>query len=745
MHKPIRGQSPAALAQGLSADGFADEFGPRSAAAGRFIRRLYDATPRGAPPLTGSRAVAALAELVHSVQWSPDTDPMRLLAACREYYVLVVRALVAAALGQPHVGMLGGRISHEFGSNPAAPELAAALTEQLAGLPLTGDDDPATGRDLFKAWYEALFPRRLRHALGEYYTPRWLVQHVLDQLPGDRNPNQRLLDPSCGSGSFLLEAIVRLRASWNCDKAGLLNAILDRIVGCEVNPLAVLTARANYLLAIRDLLDGHHLRALPVYECDVILDALPDAQPFDEVVGNPPWIAWDHLPTEYREATKRLWVQYGLFSLSGNDARHGGAKKDLASLLTYVVADRYLGPGGHMALVLPQTLFQTKGAGEGFRRFRLGPDGPPLRVERVDDMVAVRPFAPASNWTSVVLIEKGRPTDYPVPYRKWSPAEGSRSSRAAAAGRRPELVCQTCQARPIDPDRPGSPWLVLSDAWRGRPNALAGKSDYQAHLGANSGGANGVYWLELLDAGPQGVHVRNVGQRGKRAVPAVEDWLEPDLLFPLLRWGGVDAFHTRTDGAILVCQDPATRRGLDIEEMQRRFPRTQAYLEQFRELLCSRAAYRRYQGRAAFYSMYNVGPYTLSPLKVVWRRMDRRLRAAVVGTQEMSGTGPRPVVPQETCVLVAVEQPVEAHYLCALLNSATVDSLARGFSVDGGKGFGTPGMFDFLPIRRFDGQNPQHVALAQQSRLAHTAAAAGDRIEPIQREIDRLAAELWNL
>ena len=43
-------------------------------------------------------------------------------------------------------------------------------------------------------------------------------------------------------------------------------------------------------------------------------------------------------------------------------------------------------------MVITQTLFQTKGAGDGFRRFRLGIQGDWLRVDRVDDLVALRPF-----------------------------------------------------------------------------------------------------------------------------------------------------------------------------------------------------------------------------------------------------------------------------------------------------------------------------------------------------------------
>ena len=88
-------------------------------------------------------------------------------------------------------------------------------------------------------------------------------------------------------------------------------------------------------------------------------------------------------------------------------------------LMLYAAADRYLKPAGRLGMVITQTLFQTKGAGDGFRRFRLGQDGPPLQVLRVDDMVALRPFGDAANWTSTIVLEKGAATEYPVPYFKW--------------------------------------------------------------------------------------------------------------------------------------------------------------------------------------------------------------------------------------------------------------------------------------------------------------------------------------
>ena len=87
-------------------------------------------------------------------------------------------------------------------------------------------------------------------------------------------PGHRVLDPACGSGTFLVEAISRLKRE--CSHAGLsasetLSTILGNIKGLDLNPLAVISARANYILSIYDLVVelGEDIE-LPVYLADAI-------------------------------------------------------------------------------------------------------------------------------------------------------------------------------------------------------------------------------------------------------------------------------------------------------------------------------------------------------------------------------------------------------------------------------------------------------------------------------------------
>ena len=711
----------------------------------------------------------------------PGGDPARLLFAAQSYYVLVVRMLVdrvvAAAHGHdtlppgtchaasngdstvrgedPVSGrfcfdsdVVGPRNADPFGwiahsSSGALDGLFARLAEAMHGCDFPSLFETAqAGGDLFKGLYQAIFPRRFRHALGEYYTPDWLAEHVLDQAGYHGEPGVRLLDPACGSGTFLVQAIRRLRDRWaqihgsrTTDREGLRRSILSAVVGVDINPLAAITARANYLMALCDLLPESRRVEPSVHLADSILAGADEANalggPFDFVVGNPPWIAWDDLPSSYREASKPLWQRYGLFSLSGAEARHGGGKKDLSMLMIYAAADRYLKPDGRLAMIITQTVFQTRGAGDGFRRFRLGTQGPWLRVSAVDDLADMRPFPGAANWTATITLEKGRPTEYPVPYTRW-----------LADGRRERL-----EAAPIDPAAPSSPWLVRPPGWGSCDASQIGPSAYEAHLGANTGGANAVYWVSPVHdaeaaSGPGLIRIRNIAAGGKTPADTVDHLVEADLLYPLLRWADVDRFSAQPRALVLVVQDAQSRRGIDEELMIRRYPNAYAYLLRFRDHLTHRAAYRRYQSRAAFYSMYDIGPYTFAPWKVVWRRMDRRINAAVIEPVVDARWGTRPVVPQETCVLIAADSCDEAHYLSAVLNSSVVNSLVASHSVRGGKGFGSPGMLQYLSLQRYRPHDEWHAALALASREAHRRKRLGENVEDQQAAIDRLVAQL---
>ena len=137
---------------------------------------------------------------------------------------------------------------------------------------------PDETRDILKKLYQFLVPRSIRHDLGEYYTPDWLAERCLNQVGygvDDRGLLQkRLLDPGCGSGTFLVLAIKRIKEharKRDIQPGEALELITRNVVGFDLNPLAVTSAKTNYLLAIAELLKYKKGEiTIPVYLCDSI-------------------------------------------------------------------------------------------------------------------------------------------------------------------------------------------------------------------------------------------------------------------------------------------------------------------------------------------------------------------------------------------------------------------------------------------------------------------------------------------
>lgn len=137
-------------------------------------------------------------------------------------------------------------------------------------------DWSAVDRDVLKVLYESVISPDMRKKLGEYYTPDWLAQQVVETVVTDPLA-QRVLDPSCGSGTFLFHAVRRyLAAAETAGKplAEALTGVTRNVLGMDLHPVAVTFARVTYVLAIgRDRLatEGREVLHVPVYLGDSML------------------------------------------------------------------------------------------------------------------------------------------------------------------------------------------------------------------------------------------------------------------------------------------------------------------------------------------------------------------------------------------------------------------------------------------------------------------------------------------
>ena len=149
-------------------------------------------------------------------------------------------------------------------------ELASALKKLFSILGRFGESQVLSSisksQDFFKELYQTMIPAAVRHSLGEYYTKKWLARSVITEVKHMLPSNWRGLDPCCGSGTFvtvLIELVLSEVSKLNNDEK--LDAVLSRVKGIDLNPIAVMTARVNYFINISHLISDDKEIEIPVY------------------------------------------------------------------------------------------------------------------------------------------------------------------------------------------------------------------------------------------------------------------------------------------------------------------------------------------------------------------------------------------------------------------------------------------------------------------------------------------------
>jgi hypothetical protein len=631
----------------------------------------------------------------------------------------------------------------------------------------------ATPADVATLHREAM-SRLGRRAFGRYDTPPGLAELAVEAVAGDDScdvvagdharatadattpfefANATVLDPGCGAGAFLAAAAERKRAAFaDRDPAAAASRIAATVRGFDLNPTAVRASRLSVVLALRPLLsaaEGSLALDLRIVLGDAI-DATEAGPPLsgdraDVLLGNPPWLTWDSLT----ERLKARWregpmadADLDLFCHRGRNARLGHANDDVSVPFAWTCVHRLLRDGGRAAFVLKRDLL-TGPAGELLRRRRVGDR--PLRMRTVHDFGTLAPFgSEVDAGTALYRLDvgasdpaaaedggsdaggaraNGAPDGVEIPAVRWARrSEGTgddvggddgneddvggdgggeddtaggppRTRRRASpsfaslAAMRRTLDRRETAYVPVDPGEPSGPW-VRTDAER---RAL-GPADYGIRHGVKDD-AKAVYGLDR----------ETIRARG----------LEPDHVYPYLKSKHVVKYGLFGYDLHLV---PQRRAGEENEAAVREeTPNTYAYLDDHRERLDERGS--SWFDGGPFYALFGLGPYTWADYKVVWCRLGFKPHFAVVSTVDDPELGEKPVVPGDHCMFVATDDRAEAHYLCALLNSAPYQRCLRDVS-SGGKSSLSKSTVSKLSLPAWEA-TPSQRGLAEASMRAH--------------------------
>lgn len=701
--------------------------------------------------------------------------------------------------------------------------------------------------DLFRDLYEATVPRVVRASFGEIYTPLWLAEHIIKSSVTE--VNWSVLDPCCGSGTFIIAAISQMRKeNRSATRDELLKKILLRISAIDLNPLGVLTTRINYFIHISDLLPKSlHKLVIPVFlgdasyvpekvyisdvEClryelktlkEPICVDLPTSivkntskfvevmykyegfvrskdavsasnllflclnkkdrkqeiqkvinrltnqlvslekkgwngiwariltnflttaclKDFTNIIGNPPWIDWKNLPEGYRNRIKSLCIDKGLFSGAG---RTGGINLNICALITHVSITSWLKEDGKLAFLMPREL-SCQSSYEGWRKSVGGTNRDFLELH--DWSNAGRPFDPGSEDFMTYIIGKPKTKKKAkniLPVIRYSMKKGDKKEAHKWKNlieAQKNLETKSSFAGQIIPNSTSYTFAETEDELCKFEKA-SGSCSYIGREGIE------FYPQELFvfkyeEPGPsQGlVWVRNIQKaKSKYKIPSQRILLETKYLYPLVKGPFIYKFKHKYDNLVVPFpyEESDPHRPISIDRLRNESNYLLTYYQKYKSIIISQTDFSdkiRGPDAGEFYGIARTGPYSFQKFRVAFRD-NTKWRAVVVSSTKMPWGENKNFVFQNHAVSICERSDKsgyitedEAHYICAILNSPTVEKFiyassdARSFKI-------RPPVF----IPRYNIKNVLHAKLSNISRMAHLSPDNIDEILPIIDEL----------
>ena len=188
-------------------------------------------------------------------------------------------------------------------------------------------DDQSFDLDIIAKFYEKIVPHSQRKTTGEFFTPIQIVDYILKSVGYTEEQdieNKKLIDLSCGSGSFLIRAVnillERLRKQTKSKKLleltskeaeEIINKVKKRIYGVDINPVACVLCHINLYFTLFGLFKiiVEKNKDYPIPEFNILNKNTLQynfKDKYDYVVGNPPYLFIRAIPQNHRKLIERL-------------------------------------------------------------------------------------------------------------------------------------------------------------------------------------------------------------------------------------------------------------------------------------------------------------------------------------------------------------------------------------------------------------------------------------------------------
>jgi type I restriction-modification system DNA methylase subunit len=345
-------------------------------------------------------------------------------------------------------------------------------------------DFTEVNRDILGDVYQGYLPSDERKRLGEFYTPKEVIEYILDAVgykPENETRGKKILDPACGSGGFLVEATQRLmeryrRAGFNFnnpdDAKQIIEGCIGSIYGLDIHPFASFVAEMNLLFQLVDLYNTlrqhdkyYELPRLHIYRTDslapsetieltgfldnsrrkMLVEETKGADKikcikFDYLVGNPPYVRIEKIPEEKRDYYKEKYQSAkGRFDLYMLFIERGLEWLEKNGKLAFIASNRFMktDTGRKLRELITQS----------------------SKIEQIVDFGDISLFEAATNYPCIFVLQKEKTTDNKIWYVHVRKSEENMMTRLRNSFAK-ETSNEYLQANLVEQN------LLTEDVWR---------------------------------------------------------------------------------------------------------------------------------------------------------------------------------------------------------------------------------------------------------------------------------------
>lgn len=402
----------------------------------------------------------------------------------------------------------------------------------------------------------------VRREKGIFYTPQFLVQHIVSNLvrryhAANAEKPPIIIDLACGSGTFLVAALQELeqRDAWR-------PSVAQHVVGLDNDQRAVEAARLNLVAKFMADKIADPIPNLKLLNYNLLSDGIDDPKlkklipdGVDIVVGNPPYIKYETLAKDYDVNSLRT-----KFNLA--------AKRTDSYMLFIEAALRMLKGGGFCGLVLPNAFLRSSSGGH--LREWIANQADLLEIIDFQDQPV---FQNVAVYVCVVLFRKRLP-EQPSPkvaVAKVHHLSSTPTAQLAKLGVAEESD-DTQEVFHIDQPSGTGAWVLRNTTEKALVEKISKtsvplkKTEIKIRQGVKTG-ADDVFVVEHESTGFK----EGPGSEIKR--------IEPQTLIPFLRNRDMRRWHTKPKASLIYPYDPKTGKLIAWSKMRKNFPVCASYLQ----------------------------------------------------------------------------------------------------------------------------------------------------------------------